>query len=382
MTDSALGAISAAGVSIWLDDLSRSALSDGSLAARISDQHVVGVTTNPTIFAGAVSKGDAYEGQLAELAAAGADAEAAVLALTTDDVRSACDLFADVYASTDGKDGRVSIEVDPRLAHDTAGTIEAAKLLWRTVDRPNVMIKIPATPEGLPAITAAIGAGISVNVTLIFSLDRYRAVAGAYLDGLERAREAGIDLSTIRSVASIFLSRIDTKVDAALDEIGGDEAAAVRGQAAIAGARLAHQVYAEVFSSPRFGDLADAGAHAQRSLWASTGTKDPAYPDTMYVDELVTADVVNTMPATTLAAVADHSSATGADTVRDRYGQAQQVIDEIQRLGVRYDAILQDLETAGVDSFIASWQELLATVDAGLQRANGPGVGSAAPEQA
>lgn len=376
MTDSALSTISAAGVSVWLDDLSRSALADGSLAAMIRDQHVVGVTTNPTIFAGAVSKGEAYEGQLAELAAAGADAEAAVLALTTDDVRSACDLFADVYARTDGKDGRVSIEVDPRLAHDTEGTVEAAKLLWQTVDRPNVMIKIPATPEGLPAITAAIRAGISVNVTLIFSLDRYRAVAGAYLDGLEQAREAGIDLATIRSVASIFLSRIDTKVDAALDEIGGQAAAGVRGQAATAGARLAYQVYEEVFSSPLFTDLAEAGAHPQRPLWASTGTKDPTYPDTMYVDELVTADVVNTMPAATLAAVADHSSATGTDMVRDRYSQAQQVIEEIQRLGVRYDEILQELETAGVDSFIASWQELLATVDNGLQRASGQGAGA------
>ncbi len=369
MSTSPLARISEAGVSVWLDDLSRNALQDGSLARMIETHHVVGVTTNPTIFAGAVSDGEAYQAQLAALAASGADVESAVLALTTDDVRSACDLFAGVYQRTGGQDGRVSIEVDPRLAHDTEATIEAARLLWRTVDRPNVMIKIPATVEGLPAITAAIGEGISVNVTLIFSLDRYRAVAQAYLDGLEQAQGAGLDLGSIRSVASIFLSRIDTKVDAALDEIGTDQARAVRGRTAIAGARLAYQVFQEIFSSPRFEALAQAGAHVQRPLWASTGTKDPAYPDTMYVDELVTADVVNTMPAATLAAVADHSPATGADTVQDRYAEAQDVVDEVLRLGVHYEEILTDLETAGVESFIASWEELLATVGGELDRA-------------
>lgn len=376
MPDSALSRISSAGVSVWLDDLSRSALRDGSLANLIDTRHVVGVTTNPTIFAAAVSRGAAYDAQLAELAAAGADAEAAVLALTTDDVRAACDLFADVAERSDGKDGRVSIEVDPRRAHDTDGTIEAAQSLWQTVDRPNAMIKIPATPQGLPAITAAIGAGISVNVTLIFSLDRYRAVAQAYLDGLEQAQDAGIDLSTIRSVASVFLSRIDSKVDAALDELGTDDAAAVRGRAAVAGARLSYQVFEEIFSSPRFTALAEAGAHRQRPLWASTGTKDPAYPDTMYVDELVTADVVNTMPAATLEAVADHSGADGTDTVAGTYDDARAVIDELQRQGVHYDRILDDLEAAGVQSFVTSWEELLGTVDAGLQQAarrNSPG---------
>ena len=369
MTDSALARISEAGVSVWVDDLSRSAINDGRLAEAISTRHVVGVTTNPTIFAKAVSEGDAYEAQLAELAAAGAGPESAVLALTTDDVRMACDLFEEVAQRTSGKDGRVSIEVDPRLAQDTDGTIEAARYLWQTVNRPNVMIKIPATVEGLPAITAAIGAGISVNVTLIFSLDRYRAVAQAYLDGLELARTRGLELSSIRSVASIFLSRIDTKVDAALDEIGTEAAAAVRGKAAVAGARLAYQIYEEVFSAPVFTDLAASGAHPQRPLWASTGTKDPAYPDTMYVDELVTDNVVNTMPTTTLQAVADHSSATGADTVRDRYEESGEVIDDIRRLGVPYDRILEELEVSGVASFITSWEELLATVGTGLQRA-------------
>lgn len=366
-----LGRISAAGVSVWLDDLSRTALDDGTLAALLGDRHVVGVTTNPTIFAAAVSEGDAYDAQLAELVAAGADTEAAVLALTTDDVRRACDLFTDTYTSTGGKDGRVSIEVDPRLAHQTAETVEEARTLWSTVDRPNLMVKIPATAEGLPAITAAIAAGISVNVTLIFSLDRYRAVATAYVDGLERAAQAGIDLSTIRSVASIFLSRIDAKVDAALDEIGTEDAKALRGRAAIAGARLAYEVYEETFRSPRFAELVAAGAHPQRPLWASTGTKDPDYPDTMYVDELVTTDVVNTMPRATLEAVADHSPATGEDMVRGTYAEARAVLEQVQRLGVDYDGILAELESDGVAKFAQSWAELLDRVAEGLRKAAG-----------
>ena len=367
MTDStndALARISATGVSVWLDDLSRDALQDGTLAELIASKHVVGVTTNPTIFAKAVSEGHAYDAQLAELGAAGTSVDDAVLRVTTDDVRSACDLFAATYEATGGKDGRVSIEVDPRLAHDTEGTIAAASWLWRTVDRPNVMIKIPATPEGLPAITAAIGAGISVNVTLIFSLDRYRAVAQAYVDGLEHAEAAGIDLSTIRSVASLFLSRIDAKVDAALDEVGGSAAAELRGTAAIANARLAYEIYEEVFTTPRFAAL--AGANRQRPLWASTGTKDKAYPDTMYVDELVTSDVVSTMPRATLEAVADHSPATGDDVVRGTYEASREQLDEIARLGVPYDQILADLETAGVESFEKSWAELLETITTGL----------------
>lgn len=370
-----LGRISSAGVSVWLDDLSRSALTDGSLAALIRDRHVVGVTTNPTIFAGAVSAGDAYDAQLATLSGSGADTEAAVLALTTDDVRQACDLFTDVHTATGGRDGRVSIEVDPRLAHHTEETVQAASLLWQTVDRPNLMVKIPATPEGLPAITEAIAAGLSVNVTLIFSLDRYRAVAQAYVDGLERAQRAGIDLATIRSVASIFLSRIDAKVDAALEEIGTEEAAGLRGRAAIAGARLAYGVYEEIIASPRFADLAAAGAHPQRLLWASTGTKDPDYPDTMYVDELVTADVVNTMPRATLEAVADHSGATGVDQVRGTQAEAQAVLDGVQRLGVDYEGILADLETDGVTKFEQSWTELLQRVTEGLTEARSTGTG-------
>lgn len=365
----ALARISAAGVSVWLDDLSRDSLADGSLADLIATRHVVGVTTNPTIFAAAVANGHSYAGQLAELGAASVSVDDAVLRLTTDDVRAACDVFAPTYTATDGRDGRVSIEVDPRLAHDTEGTIAAAELLWRTVDRPNVMIKIPATPEGLPAITAAIGAGISVNVTLIFGLDRYRAVAQAYVDGLEHAAANGHDLSAIRSVASIFLSRIDTQVDAALDAHEDPAAASLRGKAAIANARLAYEIYEEVFSTPRFSSL--AGAHRQRPLWASTGTKNPDYPDTMYVDELVTADVVNTMPRKTLEAVADHSAATGADVVAGTADAARATLDDLTRLGVPFDQILADLETAGVSSFEKSWAELLSKVETGLRTGAG-----------
>lgn len=365
----ALARISEAGVSVWQDDLSRTGLNSGDLAQVIAERHVVGVTTNPTIFAKAVSEGTAYDDQLEKLAASGADVDAAVLELTTDDVRTACDVFRDTFEATDGKDGRVSIEVDPRLAHDTDATIAEARKLWNTVNRPNLFVKIPATKEGLPAIAAATAAGISVNVTLIFSLDRYRAVTQAYLDGLERAQQAGVDLTTIRSVASIFLSRIDAKVDDSLAEIGTDEAMGLRGRAAIAGARLCYEVFEEVFETPRFAALAADGAHRQRPLWASTGTKNPDYPDTMYVDELVVADVVNTMPRKTLEAVEDHSPATGADMVHGTYEQSKKVLDDVVRVGVPYDKLLAELESEGVSKFEKSWDELLQTVRDGLQTA-------------
>ena len=365
----ALARISEAGVSVWQDDLSRTGLNSGDLAQVIAERHVVGVTTNPTIFAKAVSEGTAYDDQLEKLAASGADVDAAVLELTTDDVRTACDVFRDTFEATDGKDGRVSIEVDPRLAHDTEATIAEARKLWNTVNRPNLFVKIPATKEGLPAIAAATAAGISVNVTLIFSLDRYRAVTQAYLDGLERAQQAGVDLTTIRSVASIFLSRIDAKVDDSLAEIGTDEAMGLRGRAAIAGARLCYEVFEEVFETPRFAALAADGAHRQRPLWASTGTKNPDYPDTMYVDELVVADVVNTMPRKTLEAVEDHSPATGADMVHGTYEQSKKVLDDVVRVGVPYEELLAELESEGVSKFEKSWDELLQTVRDGLQTA-------------
>ena len=310
----ALDRLAANGVSVWLDDLSRERIASGNLAAVIRNKGVVGVTTNPTIFAAALAKGDAYTDQVRALAAAGSSVDEAVFSITTDDVRSACDEFRSCYDATDGLDGRVSIEVDPRLAKQTEATIASARRLWQVVDRPNAMIKIPATVEGLPAITAVLADGISVNVTLIFSLDRYREVMNAFLAGLEQAHQKGLDLSTIASVASFFVSRVDTEIDRRLTDLGTDQARGLRGQAAIANARLAYQAYEGVFSSPRWQPLADAGARPQRPLWASTGVKDPDYSDTMYVTELVAPGTVNTMPEKTLDAVADHGEVTG-DTV-------------------------------------------------------------------
>ena len=362
-------ALAAHGVSIWLDDLSRERIVTGNLAQVIRDKGVVGVTTNPTIFASALAKGETYTEQMRALAAAGSSVDDAVFAITTDDVRDACDAFRGIYDATDGLDGRVSIEVDPRLAKDTEGTIAAARLLWATVDRPNVMIKIPATVEGLPAITTALSEGLSVNVTLIFSLDRYRAVMNAFLEGLERAHEAGRDLSTIASVASFFVSRVDTEIDRRLTEIGTDEAKGLRGKAAIANARLAYHAYEEVFSSSRWQVLADAGAHPQRPLWASTGVKDPDYSDTMYVTELVAPGTVNTMPEKTLDAVIDHGEVTG-DTVRGRYDEANQLLDRLAGLGIGYAEVTDLLEAEGVDKFEKSWGELLGTVSDELARAS------------
>src|SRR5580693_971942 len=301
-----LADLTAAGVAVWLDDLSRELLAGGGLQTLVAARHVVGVTTNPTIFASALAKGDRYNQQLADLAALRADVDTAVFLVTTDDVRAACDVLAPVHAQTAGLDGCVSIEVDPRLSRDTAATTEMARLLWTTVNRDNLYVKIPATQEGLPAITEAVSQGISVNVTLIFSLDRYRAVMDAYLSGLEQAYAAGRDLSSIRSVASFFISRVDTEVDARLDRLAGPAAAALKGSAAIANARLAYQAHARLTAGERWQRLARLGARPQRPLWASTGVKNPAYPDTKYVAELIAPGTVNTMPGTTLEAFADH----------------------------------------------------------------------------
>jgi transaldolase len=356
-----VAALARHGVSVWLDDLSRDLVRSGDLA-RLVARGVVGVTSNPTIFASALAKGTAYEEQVRELVAAGASVDEAVTALTTTDVREACDVLADVSASTGGRDGRVSLEVDPRLAHDTAATIEQAKALHATVDRPNVMIKIPATVEGLPAVTAVLAEGISVNVTLIFSLDRYRAVLNAWLDGLERAQEAGRDVSTIHSVASFFVSRVDATVDEQLDASGADAAKGLRGTAAVANARLAYQAYEEMLASSRWADLQAAGASPQRPLWASTGVKDPAYPDTKYVVDLVAPDTVNTMPGATFAATEDHAEVEG-DTVRDTYATAAEQLDAVERLGIGYLDVVTRLEKEGVKKFEASWEELLGTVE-------------------
>lgn len=368
LTPEPIRRLTAAGVAIWLDDLSRELLRTGGLERLVAERGVVGVTTNPTIFATALAEGDAYDAQLRDLAARGADVEDAVETITTDDVRAACDVLADVHRATGGRDGRVSIEVDPRLARDTAGTIETARRLWRTVDRPNLFVKIPATVEGLPAITAAVAEGISVNVTLIFSLERYRAVVDAYLSGLEQARAAGLDLTTLESVASFFVSRVDTAVDAELDRLGGPEAAALRGGTGIANARLAYRAYEETIASERWRGLAAAGAQPQRPLWASTGVKDPAYPDTLYVDGLVAPDTVNTMPGKTLEAAAAHASVDPA-VVTSSYDAAAAHLDRLAAVGVDLDAITERLEEEGVEKFVTSWTDLLDTVRDGLARA-------------
>ncbi|MDQ3628251.1 MAG: transaldolase [Actinomycetota bacterium] len=363
-----LTALSDAGVSIWLDDLSRDRIATGNLADLVKTRSVVGVTTNPTIFAAALSQGERYEAQVRELAASGASVDDAIFVITTTDVRDACDVLAPVFDATGRVDGRVSIEVDPGAAHDTRETVRQARKLWAAVDRENVFIKIPATLEGLPGITEVIADGISVNVTLIFALERYHGVMDAYLSGLEQAAAAGHDLSRIHSVASFFVSRVDSEVDKRLDAIGTEAAKALKGKAAVANARLAYEAYEQVFGSPRFEALAAKGANRQRPLWASTGVKDPSYPDTMYVTELVVADTVNTMPEKTLDAVADHGEITG-DTVTGRYDGARGVLQSISAQGIFYDDVVAVLETEGVDKFAASWSELAETVRAELGRA-------------
>ncbi|WP_336659350.1 transaldolase [Leucobacter sp. USHLN153] len=368
MSNSRTASLSEAGVSIWLDDLSRKRLESGELARLIEEVNVVGVTTNPTIFANAIGGGDGYGDRLADAAGRGLDTDAAIVELTTADVADACDLFAGVYASSDGRDGRVSIEVEPGLARDTAGTVAQARELWQRVDRPNAMIKIPATVEGLDAITETIAAGISVNVTLIFSLERYRAVINAYLSGLERARAAGIDLSTIHSVASFFVSRVDTEVDRRLREVGTPEALALTGQAGIANARLAYEVFEQSFDTERARFLIELGANPQRPLWASTGVKDPALPDTAYVAGLVAPSTVNTMPEATLNAFADHGEVTG-DTVTGGYAEANQLLNAIDGQGISYVEVTDLLEREGLQKFDDSWAELQGTVERALREA-------------
>jgi transaldolase len=362
-----LGDLSAAGVAVWLDDLSRELLAGGGLQSLVVDRHVVGVTTNPTIFASALAKGDRYDDQLAALAADGASIDAAVRAVTTDDVRTACDVLAPVHARTDGLDGCVSIEVDPRLSRDAGATAGMARTLWTTVKRDNLYIKIPATQEGLGAITEAISQGISVNVTLIFSLDRYRAVMDAYLSGLEQAAEVGRNLTAIRSVASFFISRVDTEVDARLDRLVTPGAAELKGLAAIANARLAYQAYEQLTGGERWQRLARLGARPQRPLWASTGVKNPAYADTKYVAGLVARGTVNTMPGPTLDAFADHGQVSGA-TMTGSYDDSRRLLTRLAAAGVDFDDVTAFLERDGLDKFEKSWSELGATVAAEMER--------------
>ncbi len=361
MSVDVLGQLSEAGVSVWLDDISRDRLRTGNLQSLIDQYHVVGVTSNPTIFAKALSGGSSYDEQIADLKTYDVSVDEASRMITTYDIRWACDVLRPVYDATDGQDGRVSIEVDPRLARNTAATIAEARALWWAVDRPNLFIKIPATVEGLPAITQATSEGISVNVTLIFSLERHGAVIDAYMEGLEKAAAAGHDISKIRSVASFFVSRVDTEVDGRLDKLGTPAAMAMRGKAAIANARLAYELFEQKSAEQRWLALAAQGANLQRPLWASTSTKDPSFPDTMYVVELVVADTVNTMPEATIKATADHGELRG-DTVHGTYDASRQVFAELEELGISYDDVVQVLEDEGVAKFAASWNELLETI--------------------
>jgi transaldolase len=368
MTD-ALAELSAQGVSIWLDDISRDRLRTGNLQELVDDKHVVGVTSNPTIFQKALEKGTSYDDQLCDLKVRQIAVDGAIRYLMAFDIRWACDVLRPVFDRTGGKDGRVSIEVDPRLAAETERTTAEAKGLWWLVDRPNVMVKIPATAAGLPSITAATAVGVNVNITLIFGLDRYDAVMDAYLTGLEQAKAAGIDLSTIHSVASFFVSRVDTEVDKRIDKLGTDAAKTLRGKAGIANARLAYERYEKVIASERWQALEGAGAHRQRPLWASTGVKDPTYDDTMYVVELVAPDTVNTMPEATLDAVADHGVLHG-NAVAGTYEQSRAVIDRLNDIGIGYDDVVELLETEGVQKFEDSYAQLTDSVRKQLDAAH------------
>jgi transaldolase len=355
--------ISHAGTSIWLDDLSRAKITSAdahALPARIKNDGVVGVTTNPSIFSAAISGAAEYAADIAGMKASTVDE--VVKKLTTDDVRQACDLFTSIYNSSHGVDGRVSIEVDPRLAHDTEGTIAAGKELWAIIDRPNLMIKVPATLEGLPAITALIAAGISVNVTLIFSVKRYGQVIEAYMKGVEQCE----DPSKVHSVASFFISRIDSSIDALLKKNGSADATALLGKAAIANAHLAYQLFEEKFASDRWSTLSAKGANKQRPLWASTGVKDPAYPDTRYVIELIAPDTVNTMPQSTLDAVIDHGVVRG-NTISGNYAAAVEVLKALSAIGISLDEVTTELEIDGVKKFAQAWEELLANVKVAQQ---------------
>jgi transaldolase len=365
-----LAQLSAAGVSVWIDDISRDRLRTGNLADLIRDRSVVGVTTNPTIFANAIQKSDAYDPQIRDLAVRGVDVGEALRALTSFDVRWACDVLRPAYDASDTVDGRVSIEVDPRIAHSADKTTAEARGLWWLVDRENLYIKIPAVLESVPSITQALAEGISVNVTLIFSLQRYAAVIDAFMEGMERALKAGHDISKIGSVASFFVSRVDTEVDKRLEKIGSKDALALKSKAAVANAQLAYKLFEERLATPRWHALAAAGAKPQRPLWASTSTKDPSLPDTIYVTELVAPGVVNTMPEATIQATFDHG-VIPTDSVRGSYAAAQQVLDDLAAVGVDYDDVVDTLEREAVEKFEASWVQVLDAVQQQLKEKAG-----------
>ena len=355
MTHTAIDDLAAVGCSTWLDDLSRDRLESGNLAELISTKSIVGVTTNPAIFSAAMLKGSAYDSQITELKAAGTPADQAVYELAIADVQAACDVFAPIFERSGGADGRVSIEVDPRLSADRDATLAQARELWKKVDRPNAMIKIPATPESLPAVADALAEGISVNVTLIFSIAQYREVVATYIDGITRAHEAGLDVSQIHSVASVFVSRLDTEVDKRLEAIGTEEALALRGKAGVANSVLAYQAFEDLFAAA---DL-PAGAHVQRPLWASTGVKNPDYPADMYVTELAAPNTVNTMPEKTIDATIQLNQVHGNAMGKPAYAAAHEVMAGLSGLGIDFADVFAVLDQEGVDKFVAAWEELL-----------------------
>ena len=362
--ESSLAALSAAGTSIWLDDLSRDRLQSGSLKKLIDESHVVGVTTNPSIFSAAISGSTLYKSDILALKAEGQSPSEIVAELTTSDVRNACDLFLETFIATNHVDGRVSIEVDPDLAYDTTATVERALYLSHVVNRPNVLIKVPATLDGLPAIEELTARGISVNVTLIFSVERYKLVVDAYLRGLERRVASGLGVNSIHSVASFFVSRIDATIDKQLDAISANHS--LSGKAAIANARLAYEAYLEVERSQRWSALKAHGANLQRPLWASTGVKDKAYSPTRYVVDLVAPETVNTMPEATLDAVRSIGEVESPlpNTVVDHIAEAHETFAQLAAAGISMQKVVADLEDDGLAKFEAAWQELLANVAA------------------
>jgi transaldolase len=357
-----LAELSKAGVAVWLDDLSRDRIRSGNLQSLVDDYSVVGVTTNPTIFAAAISGSKSYDDQVHAMAVRKVSVEEALRTITAADVRDACDLLAPVAQRT-GRDGRVSLEVSPGVAHDTDATAAEAAHLWWLVERPNLFIKIPATEECLAAITTSIARGISVNVTLIFSPERYRAVTDAYLSGLEQRVQDGGSLTGIESVASFFISRVDTEIDKRLEKAGADPS--LKGKAALANAQLAYQAYEEVFSSDRWRTLEAHGARPQRPLWASTGMKNPDCPDTLYVSNLIAPDTVNTMPEKTLKAYADHGRP--GTPVQKTYDDAAQVMKTVAGAGVDLDDVFRVLEDEGIQKFVDSWNELTESVRSELE---------------
>jgi transaldolase len=358
-----LAELSASGVAVWLDDLSRDRIRSGNLQSLVDEHSVVGATTNPTIFAAAISGSDSYDDQVHALAIRKVDVQEALRTITAADVRDACDLFRPIHDRQPG-DGRVSLEVAPGLAHDTDATNAEAAHLWWLVDRPNLYIKIPATEAGLPAIAETISKGISVNVTLIFSLDRYRGVMDAYLSGLEKRLAGGGSIDGLASVASFFVSRVDTEIDKRLDELGADPS--LKGKAGIANAQLAYRAYEEVFTSDRWRALEAKGAVPQRPLWASTGVKNPEYSDTMYISELIAPGTVNTMPEKTMMAYADHGSA--GTPVQKSYDEAAGVMQAVADAGVDLDDVFRVLEEEAVQKFVDAWDELTASVGSELEK--------------